>query len=275
MLIPTIFMQCIHGASAVGNYLYQRMQSVRVDNALRLIELLDGELRQSIRGIGRAALLFSGGLDSTVIASLLSKHVDLRLYTAGVANAHDLRSARAVADELSLPLEEVTVREEEVTDSARACRAIFEAHGIRCSFMDLAIYAPMYAALAAIQERTVFSGQGADELFGGYHRYLSMSDEVREVKMRSDLEALLNGGLFRDLSLSAHFSRKIFFPYLSSSIISFALSLGQAEKVMEGERKVVLRRAAAALGLSVAAAPKKAMQYGSGFNPVLERFRVF
>jgi hypothetical protein len=112
-------------------------------------------------------------------------------------------------------------------------------------------------------------GQGADELFGGYRRYLETAtladDLARDI---AGLEAQAT----RDQSVAALFGVYLSMPYLDMRVVRAALAIPAGEKVRDGKRKVPLRRVAERhLPAEIAWHEKKAMQYGSGIWKVLQR----
>jgi asparagine synthase (glutamine-hydrolysing) len=135
--------------------------------------------------------------------------------------------------------------------------------------MQVAIALPILHAARAAAEMglgTAIAGHGADELFGGYHRYISEPDP-RE-SMLGDLFDLH----FRGMDLCDLASRgagvEIFSPFLDQSVIELALSLDTKHLIGPSGRKILLRKAGKKLGLSELSikSPKCAIQYGSGVN---------
>ena len=126
----------------------------------------------------------------------------------------------------------------------------------------------------------VAAGQGADELFGGYWRYVKMFREIGErvnEHMLTDLENLYITNLERDELAVASAKSTLTTPYLARRIYEFSKSIELRLKLrqIDGEivRKWVLRKAAEALGVPerLSRRPKKAAQYGSGVFKVVKR----
>ena len=121
---------------------------------------------------------------------------------------------------------------------------------------------------------TILLGQLADELFGGYVKYVRATEEggvlAAETMMEGDLARCGQVGLVRDeLACSRHAEPR--FPFADESVASFALSISPDFKIWGGTRKHVLREAAKLLGLpdEVVGSPKKAAQYSSGILKLL------
>jgi len=215
----------------------------------------------------KTGVLFSGGLDSSLIALLASKHSDVVLYTAGAEGSQDLEWARKVSELLGLELREYIFTEEDVEEALK--RIVFAIE--EPNAMNLAIGVPLYfSTLIAARDdvRVLLSGQGADELFGGYAKYVEkpwlMEEDLRELAERNlardDKIAMLNGVEGR-------------FPYLALPVVTAALGIPVGLKIRNGVRKFILRNAAEKLGLpkEVVEREKKAAQYGSGAQKIIKR----
>ena len=215
----------------------------------------------------KTGVLFSGGLDSSLVAFLASKHSDVVLYTAGAEGSPDLEWARKAADKLGLQLREYVVDLDDVREAApRVIFAIEEPNP-----MNLAIGIPLYFATRKARDdrvKILLSGQGADELFGGYAKYLD-----RPELMEEDLKDLAERNLARDDKIAMLNSVEGRFPFLGLPVISAALNIPVELKIENGVRKAVLRKAAVKAGLpeELAMREKKAAQYGSHSQKLLEK----
>ena len=220
-----------------------------------------------LRSAQRTGILFSSGLDSTLIAYLASRHSDVVLYTAGTEDSPDLEWARKVADYFGWELRERVFDLEDVEEAAR--KVIFAIE--EPNPMNLAIGLPLYFATGLAGEdgvRVLLSGQGADELFGGYAKYIE-----RPELMWEDLLNIAERNLARDDKVAMLNGVEGRFPFLSLPVVGIALRTPVGLKIAEGERKVILRRLALGLGIPewIANREKKAAQYGSRAQKLLEK----
>ncbi|WP_297420243.1 asparagine synthase (glutamine-hydrolyzing) [Thermococcus sp.] len=218
--------------------------------------------------IGRkTGILFSGGLDSSLVALLASKYSQVILYTAGAEGSPDLEWARKAAETLGLPLREYIFDLEEVKEVVPKVTFAME----EPNPMNLAIGIPLYFATRTAGgegTKVLLSGQGADELFGGYAKYLE-----RPELMDEDLRELAERNLARDDKIEMLNSVEGRFPFLGLPVVSAAINIPVERKIEDGVKKMILRKAAVKAGLpeDLAMREKKAAQYGSNSQKLLKK----
>jgi asparagine synthase (glutamine-hydrolysing) len=228
--------------------------------AMELLEALRAAVGP-LEGKGDVAVAFSGGLDSSVVARLISEVAGVHLYVAGVGGSHDVRQATAAARSIGLPLDVLSMDASWVRERLALLVGLF---GPSPAVVPFEV--PLLAVAEGCREKILATGQGADELFGGYHRYVGLGPGPLERALDADLEKLLLWGHPREEALVASRGRELLSPYLHPEVVEWARGQGVGLKVAGGERKVVLRAAASLLGLpeTLVGRPKKAAQYGSG-----------
>jgi len=204
----------------------------------------------------------SGGVDSSLVAALAGREC----VAVGTDESHDLRRARAVALYLGLKLDEIQVNKAEVED------ALIEAIGLipNITPVDAGIATTLWFVARYAGDhghRRILAGQGADELFGGYARYIDSED--LEAELKHDLEQL-PVQLSRDQAVAARYGAYFSLPYLDLRVIRCARNIPPNEKVRGGERKIALRAVAGRyLPPEISDYEKKAMQYGSGIWKII------
>ena len=266
---------------SVKNFIYSEPISITLDNASKiLLKFLDKSLSSQLDGLKKCAIAFSGGLDSSLIAFMARKYVQqVELIYVSLENMSEIEDAKNAAELLNIP---INVYEYSTCDIQKIVskipQIIEDANPVKVS-----IGIPFYwiAENAAKKGLDVLvAGQGADELFGGYKRYvkeymLFPQESIRR-KMFDDISNMYRNNLERDMKICNFHGVTLCLPFASSEIVEFALKLPldlKLEHNSQSLRKLVLRRAGRDLGLprSIVDKPKKAIQYSTGVNKVLKR----
>ena len=231
-------------------------------------------------GLKKAAVLFSGGVDSSLIAKAVSERVpETVLFVAGVEGSHDLEAAESSAESLGLALEKITLSKEAVRSLASRSMEILSVF----DGMQVGLSVPELACAGRIKEKgftVVFSGQGSDELFCGYSSYVNSLKERGfpgvEEEIWAALERMHSRNFYRDDIILASQSLELRVPFMSLPFVKAAMSIPAAEKIKSAEdslRKHPIRELARSCGIqdSIASRPKKAMQYGSGVQKIVSK----
>ncbi|KON30522.1 hypothetical protein AC482_03695, partial [miscellaneous Crenarchaeota group-15 archaeon DG-45] len=195
--------------------------------AVSLDALLSEAVEARTRGVVRASLGFSGGIDSSLLAHCLDRcGVDLDLVCVGVEGS-EFEAAEEAAEGLGLPIRLESFAASEVEeDLDEVLRGVEEANP-----MKVAVALPLrWAARSAAGHgsRVFYSGNGSDELFGGYLRYVrehaDAGDAVRDTMFRDVAEAhTVNYG--RDYKVCADAGVELRIPFADAKLIEFGLSL--------------------------------------------------
>jgi asparagine synthase (glutamine-hydrolysing) len=206
----------------------------------------------------------SGGVDSTLIAHLARREC----VTVGLAGSHDLRHAHHAATVLGLRCTFVQITPEEIAGALpEVVRAIPRNDPVNTSIALTQYFIARWAGENGY--RRIITGQGADELFGGYSRY--METKTLEADLGRDF-AGIGQQVQRDQSISELHGTCLSMPYMDIRVVRAARAIPAAEKVSAGYRKIPLRTVAERhIPREFAWYEKKAMQYGSGVWGVLRK----
>lgn len=230
---------------------------LRIEPEVPDLPLADAIERAVALRADEGVMALSGGVDSTLVAALAGRPC----VAVGVAGSHDLDRARHAADLLGLDLTEVEVPPCRVEE---ALRAVIEVIPDPTNPVEAAIAASLFFVAewaGAHGYERILAGQGADELFGGYARYLEGA--TAELLARDFASLPIQGA--RDQAVAGLFGCTFSLPYLDCAVVRAARALSPASLVADGLGKQPLRAVAAGrIPAEIAGYPKKAMQYGSG-----------
>lgn len=239
-------------------------------SAVNRIDLLLGTLDEAVREkifTGNTGILFSGGIDSSVVAALAARHSRPTLYTVGVEGAHDLTVAKSTAEGLGFDWVGVLVGEDEIRQAIKGMVPYFGTSPLTLSFEM-----PLFLVLGVAEEDLLLCGQGADELYAGYSRYRAMEEKEMRAAMVHDLEALLAHGMGVERRVAESFSKTLIHPFLDPEVVRVSLDLPLEMLLRGDENKAILRDVGRALGLGpIADRKKKAAQYGSGIMNAMKK----
>lgn len=209
-------------------------------------------------------VLLSGGLDSSLVASIMSRHCARRIesdesepahwprlhsFSIGLDTSPDLKAAREVAKYLNTVHHEYVFTPQEGLDALRDViyhLETFDVTTIRAS-------TPMYLMARKIRAygvKMVLSGEGADEIFGGYLYFHKApnAEEFHQENVRKIKQMHLYDCLRANKSMMA-WSVEARVPFLDRKFMEVAMSFSVNQKMCvgpDGQRRVekwVLRKA--------------------------------
>lgn len=227
----------------------------------------------------RLGVIFSGGIDSVLIAKLIQREgKNITCYCTGTADSGDILAAQNVAGELGLELKTAIIDAELVQGILAEVIRNVEEGGL----LQVEVAIPMYLAAKMAAEdhiRVMYTGQAADELFAGYPWYSDVLKEWGYLRLHEqlweDLNYLYDDTLEREDKLTMSHSIELRAPYLDRDVIRTAMRISPRLKIQGSEdelRKRVHRQAAVELGVPpfLAFRAKDPAQSGSGIHQIIE-----
>jgi len=248
--------------------------------AEKLQKLLQNSVKERVSGLKEVAVAFSGGLDSSIV-TLLAKNsgADVHLIYVSLEKQPETEHAKKAAEALKLPIHIYLYNEEDVEKVLpKVLWLIEEPDPVKAS-----IGIPFYWAAEKTIEmdfKVMLTGQGADELFGGYRRYvydyLRYSSEKMHEIFFNDIRRMYETNFERDFKICNFHSVELRLPFATYQMAEFATDLPIELKIGlpgYGQRKLVLRRVAENLGLPqfIANKQKRAIQYATDVNKTLKK----
>ncbi len=221
-------------------------------------------------------LLLSGGIDSTLLAALMRENeLNFKSLVLGTQKSKDIQISQKVAEELGLYLETLEF-------DSRSLETVFPALLYAIESRDekqLNIAFPLFYAsnyLKKKNQKIIFTGQGADEIFGGYERHeIQFQEDPAKLNdmLLEDVRNLSIVNLERDDAASMAHGIELRLPYLSRGLIECSLRVPAKFKIHGTTRKYILRKLGKGLGLpdSVTQQPKRAIQFSSGSYSTLKK----
>ena len=190
-------------------------------------ELRDA-LTASVRRNMCNSVLLSGGLDSSIIASIAAELTDLHGITVTHDNAPDLEYAKLIAEKHSI---KHLVKHLTLVDMEGAIQNVVR---IMRSFdpMEVRNTIVLYASIEALRQNgfdAVMTGDGGDELFVGYNYLLRL--EVK--KLEDELKKLWDIMHFSSIAIGKELSVSVKTPYLDQKFVEFAKRIPVSLKVKE------------------------------------------
>ena len=126
------------------------------------------------------ACLLSGGLDSSLVAALVSKFYNrpLETYSIGLAGGEDFKYARIVADHIGSKHTEIIVSEDDFFNAIPEVIRTIESYDTTTVRASVGNYLVSKYIAQHSSAKVIFNGDGSDELLGGYLYFHAAPDAL-------------------------------------------------------------------------------------------------
>ncbi|SHJ83092.1 asparagine synthase (glutamine-hydrolysing) [Maribacter aquivivus] len=233
------------------------------DNATSIQEVkeaLEAAVHRQLMSDVPYGVLLSGGLDSSVTSAIAKKYAQKRIesgdtvdawypqlhsFSVGLEGSPDLAAAKKVADHIGTVHHEIKFTIQEGLDAIKDVIYNIETYDIT----TIRSSTPMYLMARVIKSmgiKMVLSGEGADELFGGYLYFHKApnAQEFHEETVRKLDKLHMYDCLRANKSLAA-WGIEGRVPFLDKEFMDVAMRINPQDKMINGERmeKWVVRKA--------------------------------
>ena len=211
-----------------------------------LRNILESSVSKRLMSDRPVAFFLSGGLDSSLIAAIGAKLLGkIHTFSIGIGESPDLKAARKVAKHIGSSHTEVMFTAEEGISAMKD--VVYALESYDCTTIRASI--PMFLLSRYVSKNTDFrvilSGEGADELFGGY---LYFHNAPSACEFQKETLRLLNNVKSHDVlradRCTAHHGLELRVPFFDREMLHYVTSIaGSSKTPVEGVEKYILRKA--------------------------------
>jgi len=256
----------------------------------KLIELLTNAVKRVCGSESKIGIILSAGVDSTLIAIIANKFTEITAYSCGIEGSLDLECAENLKKYVDFDIKTLELSAEDIEKSlSDIVHAINDTNPVKVS-----VEVPFYFLSKEAHGDSInvmLCGQGADELFAGYKRYIDILAEEGykgvEKAIRRDVENIWVEQLNKDSAVCAINKIDLRFPYMDEKFLNYTMNIPIELKIYNTDefecvdfinnkkfvRKYILRKIAKEVGVPdfILNRKKKAAQYGSGAWKIIDR----
>jgi len=230
----------------------------------KLLSILKNEIKDNLKNKKDICLLFSGGIDSAIIAKiLLDEKIKFKLYSIGLENSHDEKYSKESASLLSLSKYHkfIKIRLTDIEKFLQKYISLTNDH----NFVSISYSLPIFILLSIISEKNVVTGHGADAIFLGFNKDKT-TIKINETINTNYKQLIYHLNNF-EFVCAEKFNKNLICPYSSKNLLNFVLTLSKNDLFQNNINKYILRKVATNININekIAFKPKKAIQYSTNF----------
>lgn len=219
-------------------------ESITDERALAEVRcLLERAVMKRLMSDVPLGVFLSGGLDSSIIAAIAARHIpDLKTFSVGTDDGEDRAYAELCSEFLGTDHYERTYTLDDML--AALPKVIYHLESYDAALVRSAIPNYFVSQLASEHVKVVLSGEGADELFSGYHYLKDLDGDDLYAELLHITNALHNTNLQRCDRMSMAHGLEARVPFLDVDLVRFAFGLPNRLKLgPDNCEKWILRHA--------------------------------
>lgn len=236
--------------------------------------LIRNAIKSDLGNEKNVALLFSGGIDSSIIGKILTEYTNVLPITVGTKDSEDVVISKDIGN-LIFRRHLIVYLNKEMVEKAipKLIKITGKVDVVTISVGCVVYFAAKYSSISGFKK--IFTGTGSDELFCGYSSHRKAFEKgwkevelecVRRIQgVKKDVE--------RDKRICEYFGLDLKTPFLNKKVIEFGLKIHPRYKISKDDEKIILKRIGERIGLPeiIYKRKKKAAQYGSGVQKIIKK----
>ncbi|MFQ5980529.1 MAG: asparagine synthase B [Candidatus Heimdallarchaeota archaeon] len=240
----------------------------------KLDHLLNLAVKKRLMADVPVGVFLSGGLDSSLLSALVKRNMkeEVHSFSVGFPDSLDVINARQVAEYLGTIHHERLLTKKEIFSSLE--RIIYSLESCDPALIRSAIPTFFVSELASRYVKVVLSGEGADELFAGYHylkAYQNNHEELSDELYRITKD-LYRSNLQRADRMSMAHGLELRVPFLDKLLIKYAFNLSMKLKLNYDSKWILRKVGSQYLPKNIVWRKKDKFSIGTGVGQMLEEY---
>jgi len=207
----------------------------------KLFALICESVDKSTRGLSKVALLFSGGINSTVLAIVL-KHLGKQVtgYVTGTEKSKDLEKAVEMGNRIGIKVVPAIVNKEKLENIIEKVVRTTES----CDPVKVSAGILLYTSLSKAvldKHKSIISCTGCDDVFAGYDkdlRCISYGHSLNKELIHS-LRTIYERNMYLNDTLSMCNTIEMKMPFLDRKLVDAVLNTSEKYKVAHGKKSLL------------------------------------